>query len=145
MDISIFFERDLDQLISEINLFKKETDIWKTKEGITNSAGNLTLHLLGNLNHFIGKTLGNTGYVRNRDEEFSLRNISKEKLISDLTDLKGTITNTLPKLSDEDLQKDFPVKIREEVFSVEKMLVFLLAHLNYHLGQVNYLRRIIQQ
>ena len=56
MNIAIFFERDLDKLKEEINLFKNEDDIWKIKEGITNSAGNLTMHLLGNLNHFIGKT-----------------------------------------------------------------------------------------
>lgn len=143
MNISIFFERDLDKLIAEINLFKNESDIWRTKEGINNSAGNLTLHLLGNLNHFIGKTLGNTDYVRNRDEEFSLKNVTKEKLISDLNELKGTIKNTLSNLSKEDLQKDFPIIMREEVYSTQNMLIYLLAHLNYHLGQVNYLRRMM--
>jgi hypothetical protein len=143
MNITTFYERDLDKLIEEINLYKNENDIWKTKEGINNSAGNLVLHLLGNLNHFIGKTLGNSDYVRKRDEEFSLKNIPREKLISDLNSLKETIKNTLPKLSDEDLKKDFPLKIRDESFSTENMLIYLLAHLNYHLGQVNYLRRMM--
>jgi hypothetical protein len=143
MNITVFYERDLDKLIEEINLYKNENDIWKTKEGINNSAGNLVLHLVGNLNHFIGKTLGNSDYVRKRDEEFSLKNIPREKLISDLNSLKETIKNTLPKLSDEDLKKDFPLKIRDESFSTENMLVYLLAHLNYHLGQVNYLRRMM--
>jgi len=143
MNITVFFERDLDKLIEEINSFKNENDIWKIKKGITNSAGNLTTHLLGNLNHFIGKTLGNTGYVRNRDEEFSVKNISREKLIADIDSLKKVIKNTLPQLSDEDLKKEFPVKIRDEVFSTENMLTYLLAHLNYHLGQINYLRRML--
>jgi hypothetical protein len=143
MNITVFYERDLDKLIEEINLYKNENDIWKTKEGINNSAGNLMLHLVGNLNHFIGKTLGNSDYVRKRDEEFSLKNIPREKLISDLNSLKETIKNTLPKLSDEDLKKDFPLKIRDETFSTENMLIYLLAHLNYHLGQVNYLRRLL--
>ena len=143
MNITTFFERDLDKLIEEINLYKNENDIWKTKEGINNSAGNLVLHLLGNLNHFIGKTLGNSEYVRKRDEEFSLKNIAREKLISDLNFLKETIKNTLQKLSVEDLKKDFPLKIRDESFSTENMLIYLLAHLNYHLGQVNYLRRMM--
>jgi uncharacterized damage-inducible protein DinB len=143
MNITTFYERDLDKLIEEINLYKNENDIWKTKEGINNSAGNLVLHLVGNLNHFIGKTLGNSDYVRKRDEEFSLKNIPREKLISDLNSLKETIKNTLPKLSDEDLKKDFPLKIRDESFSTENMLIYLLAHLNYHLGQVNYLRRMM--
>ena len=143
MNITIFFERDLNKLIEEINLYKNENDIWQTKEGINNSAGNLVLHLLGNLNHFIGKTLGNSDYLRKRDEEFSLKNIPREKLISDLNSLKETIKNTLPKLSDEDLKKDFSLKIRDESFSTENMLIYLLAHLNYHLGQVNYLRRMM--
>ena len=143
MNITVFYERDLDKLIEEINLYKNENDIWETKEGINNSAGNLVLHLVGNLNHFIGKTLGNSDYVRKRDEEFSLKNIPRKKLISDLNSLKETIKNTLTKLSDEDLEKDFPLKIRDESFSTEKMLIYLLAHLNYHLGQVNYLRRLL--
>jgi len=143
MNITIFFERDLDKLIEEMNLYKNENDIWKTKKGINNSAGNLVLHLLGNLNHFIGKTLGNIDYMRNRDEEFSLKNIPREKLIADINSLKETIKNTLPKLSHEDLKKDFALKIRDESFSTENMLIYLLAHLNYHLGQINYLRRMM--
>ncbi|HEY5370329.1 MAG TPA: DUF1572 family protein [Hanamia sp.] len=143
MNLVTFFENDLDKLTSEISLFKDEASVWEIKEGITNSAGNLTLHLLGNLNHFIGKTLGNNGYVRNRDEEFSLKNIPREKIISDISDLKETIKNTLSKLSAEELQKDFPIKIREEVYTTQNMLIYLLSHLNYHLGQVNYLRRMI--
>lgn len=143
MSINIFFERDLDKIITEINQFKNESDIWKIKEGILNSAGNLTLHLVGNLNYFIGTTLGGTDYVRNRDDEFSLKNIPREKLISDINALKEIIKSTLPKLSPVDLQKDFPIKIRDEVFSTHDMLVYLLAHLNYHLGQINYLRRMM--
>jgi hypothetical protein len=142
MNLATLFENDLTKLTTEISLFKDEPSVWETKEGITNSGGNLALHLIGNLNHFIGKMLGGTSYVRNRDEEFSLKNIPREKLISDINDLKETIKNTLPKLSEEDLQSEFPIKIRDEVFSTQNMLIYLLAHLNYHLGQVNYLRRI---
>jgi hypothetical protein len=143
MDLVTLFENDLDKLIVEISLFKDEASVWTTKEGITNSAGNLALHLVGNLNHFIGKTLGDSGYERKRDDEFSLKNIPREKLISDISDLKGTIKNIIPKLSSEDLKKDFPLAIRDEVFSTQVMLIYLLAHLNYHLGQVNYLRRMM--
>jgi hypothetical protein len=143
MNITNFFERDLDKLIEEINLFKNENDIWKTKEGINNSAGNLTMHLLGNLNHFIGKNLANTDYIRKRDEEFTVKNIPREKLISDINSLKEIIKNTLPNLSEEDLKKQFPLKIQEQTFTTGNMLTFLLLHLNYHLGQINYLRRLL--
>ena len=143
MNITAFFERDLNKVITEISLFKNENDIWKIKAGVLNSAGNLALHVIGNLNHFIGTTLGNTGYVRNRDEEFSLKDIPREVLIADINDLKETIKNTLSKLSSADLENDFPIKIRDEVLSTQNMLIFLLAHLNYHLGQINYLRRML--
>ena len=143
MNITAFFERDLNKVITEISLFKNENDIWKIKAGVLNSAGNLALHVIGNLNHFIGTTLGNTGYVRNRDEEFSLKDIPREVLIADINDLKETIKNALSKLSSADLQNDFPIRIRDEVLSTQNMLIFLLAHLNYHLGQINYLRRML--
>lgn len=143
MDITSFFERDLDKLKEEINLFENENDIWKTKEGIKNSAGNLTMHLLGNLNHFIGRSLANTDYIRKRDEEFTVKNIPRETIISDINSLKEIVKNTLPDLSEEDLKKQFPLKIQEQTFTTHNMLIFLLLHLNYHLGQINYLRRML--
>ena len=144
MDLITFFQTDLDKVVSEINSFKNEKDLWRVENGVTNSAGNLTLHLLGNLNHFIGRTLGNSDYIRDRDSEFNARNVSREKLVSDLESLKEEISKTLPKLTEEDLQKSFPLKIQDKVFSTRNMLIFLLAHLNYHLGQINYLRRIME-
>jgi uncharacterized damage-inducible protein DinB len=144
MNIIDLYQRDIDKLIEEINLFKKEKNIWKTKGDVKNSAGNLTLHLTGNLNHFIGRTLGNTDYIRKREDEFSVKNISREKLISDLVSLKEVITTSLKNLLDEDLKKEFPLKISEEILTTELLLIYLLNHFNYHLGQVNYLRRIIE-
>lgn len=143
MNILDLYEKDLDKLIEELNLFKKEKDIWKTKGDVKNSAGNLALHLIGNLNHFIGRTLGNTDFIRKRDDEFSLKDIPREKLIEQIKDVKEVIKNTLPAISEEDMKKEFPLKIGENVFTTETLLAFLLAHLNYHLGQVNYLRRML--
>lgn len=143
MNIVDLYEKDLDKLIEELNLFKKEKDIWKTKGDVKNSAGNLVLHLIGNLNHFIGRTLGHTDFIRKREEEFSSKDIPREKLIEQISDVKEVIKNTLPTISEEDLKKEFPLKIGENVFTTETLLTFLLAHLNYHLGQVNYLRRIL--
>lgn len=143
MDFPEFFERDLNKLIEEISLFRSEEDIWKTKEGITNSAGNLTLHLIGNLNHFIGSGLGKTGYLRNRDNEFSLKNIPRQKLTEDILEVKKVIHHTLTHLSMEDLKKEFPSLKSEERITVKARLINLLTHLNYHLGQINYLRRIL--
>ena len=145
MNISPLYEKDINKLIEEISLYKNEEDIWKLEGAILNTAGNLALHLTGSLNYFIGNILGQTGYVRERDKEFSLKDIPQEKLLADLHEMKAIVVNTLSQLTDEDLQKDFPLKINSQTMSTADTLVFFLAHLNYHLGQLNYHRRIIAE
>lgn len=145
MNISPLYEKDISKLIEEISLYKNEEDLWKLEGAILNTAGNLALHLTGSLNYFIGNILGQTGYVRERDKEFSLKDIPQEKLLADLHETKEIVVNTLSQLTEEDLQKDFPLKINSQTMSTADTLVFFLAHLNYHLGQVNYHRRIIAE
>src|SRR3954469_3247393 len=116
------FGRDLNKLREEISLYKNEASLWIVKGGISNSAGNLALHLVGNLNHFIGATLGNTGYVRQRDLEFSTKNIPRGELISRIENTIYTVDDTLLKLSEEDLQKTFPLDKHGEVVSTGFML-----------------------
>jgi hypothetical protein len=143
--LSELFERDLNKLKEEINLYKDESRIWDVKGDIKNSAGNLTLHLLGNLNHFIGAILGNSGYVRNRDEEFSDNHVPRTEIIGDIDKTIGIIKSTLLKVSDQQLKKDYPIKVlkNKETMRTEFFLIHLLGHLNYHLGQLNYHRRLI--
>ncbi len=138
-----FFERDLKKLIEEINLYRDEDNLWLTREGISNSAGNLCLHLLGNLNHFIGATLGHTGYVRHRDDEFSLKNIPRQDLVININNCILIVKNSLDNLTDTDLEKDFPLEMQGSIVSTQHMLVHLAAHLSYHLGQINYHRRLL--
>ncbi len=145
MDIAVLFERDISQLITEINLYKNEEDLWKVSEGVSNSAGNLAQHLIGNLNYFIGTILGDTKYVRERDKEFSEKNIPRTWIVEELQNIISLIKNTLPNLSEQTLKEDFPVLLAGNILSTEDVLIYLLAHLNYHLGQVNYLRRIIDK
>lgn len=75
--LKILFYRDLTRLKTEIELYQNENYIWKTPKEITNSAGNLCLHLVGNLNTYIGSAIGNTNYIRNRELEFSSKDIPK--------------------------------------------------------------------
>ncbi len=142
--ISGSYERDLNKLTEEINLFKNEENLWRIKEGISNSAGNLILHLIGNLNYFIGAILAKNGYVRERGIEFTAKNISRSELTEEIQQIIPLIQNTLPNLSKEQLQSEFPVPLGGKKYVTEDMLVLLLAHFNYHLGQVNYLRRILE-
>jgi Protein of unknown function (DUF1572) len=107
------FEQDLLQLKKEIESYPDENKLWIIKEGISNSPGNLCLHLIGNLNHFIGATLGNTGYVRNRDNEFTLKNIPKKELISDIDRTISIVKTALSALSEKDFENNFPLEARK--------------------------------
>ena len=138
------FERDMDRLHAEINLYKDETLLWKTIGTTTNTAGNLCLHLVGNLNHFIGAVLGNSGYVRERDAEFTLKNIPKRELLASIFDVKKTMMHTLETLSPEDLKSDYPLQPFGYPVSTGYFLLHLSGHLNYHLGQINYHRRTVK-
>ena len=143
-NIAIVYQKNLLQLKTEIESFKDESNLWKTIEGIANSSGNLCLHMTGNLNHFVGAGLGNTGYVRNRDAEFADKNIEREKLLQNIDTTMMMIKDVVSKLSEEDLQKDAPISITAPEKTTEYLLIHLLAHFNYHLGQINYLRRVIE-
>jgi len=138
------FQKDLDKLKEEITLYPKDEQLWQVREGINNSGGNLCLHLTGSLQHFIGSVLGDSGYVRNRDAEFRLKNVPRSKLLEDIDITRNVVTDTLEQLSKNDLQKDYPLPVLdEEKTNTSYFLLHLLNHLNYHIGQINYHRRII--
>ncbi len=139
------FERDLTRLKDEINLYTAESKLWITEKEINNSAGNLVLHLLGNLNHFIGSTLGNSGYVRQREKEFSNKDIPRQEMLGEIDKTIVTIKNTVGKMNEEDFNNDYPLEVfkNKGKMKTEFFLVHLTGHLNYHLGQINYHRRLI--
>ena len=139
------FERDLNKLIAEIELYKNEENIWRLEKNISNSAGNLTLHLIGNLHTFIGKEIGKTDYVRHRELEFSQQNVSRQKLITSINETIEMVRDSLSSITNEELQKDYPVLKFPKPESTEYLLIHLIAHLNYHLGQINYHRRLIDE
>ncbi|MEP7149952.1 MAG: DinB family protein [Acidobacteriota bacterium] len=137
------YERDLTRLKTEIEQFADEADLWKTSGGITNSAGNLCLHLTGNLQHFIGAVLGNSGYVRDRDAEFSTAGTSKSDLLAEIDSTAETLKVTLAKLTDDDFTKTYPIEVFGQPMTTGYFLTHLATHFNYHLGQINYHRRLL--
>ncbi len=139
------FTRDLNKLKSEIMLYNNEQHIWLVHENITNSAGNLTLHLVGNINHFIGKVLGNVNYERQRDLEFSLKDVPRNELIEKIDGTIAIVTKVLPSLNDEQISSDYPLIVFKEKMSTEYFLIHLATHLGYHLGQINYHRRLLDK
>lgn len=142
--LKILFNRDLKRLITEIEEYKTEADIWKVKGQINNSAGNLCLHLVGNLNTYIGKELGRTDYIRNRDAEFSSKDIPRQELIQMVENTIEMINQTFDNFNENILETEYPILVFDKKTSVEYLLVHLTTHLTYHLGQLNYHRRQIE-
>lgn len=142
--LQILFNRDLKRLITEIEQYKTESAIWKVNGQIKNSAGNLCLHLIGNLNTYIGRELGQTGYVRNRDAEFSTKDIPRLELIQQVENTIKVVNQTLGHLDETILKSEYPLLVFDQKTSTEYFLVHLATHLTYHLGQINYHRRITE-
>jgi hypothetical protein len=139
-----FYERDIRKLIEEVNLFTNEDDLWRIQGSVKNSSGNLVLHIIGGLNHLIGATLGQTGYIRDRDQEFVRKGVERKVLVAQLEALIPMINQTMNALTSEHMEAEYPQFFDKAKTSTSYVLVQLLLHLNYHLGQVNYLRRILE-
>lgn len=135
--------RHIDRLRTEIEAFSNEDALWKREPGISNPAGNLCLHLAGNLEHFIGAQLGGSGYVRDRDAEFSTPRVSRSELLGRVSSAREQVDRTLGGFTDADLAREVRTAIPDETQPLGRWLAWLLCHLNYHLGQINYGRRLL--
>ena len=135
--------RDLRALAEELRAYEDEAAIWLAPPGVPNSPGTLTLHLAGNLRAFIGAELGETGYVRERDREFADRDVSRTELLEGIEEAIAAVEKGLTTVSDEDLERDFPVSFKGKTLSTGLFLTHLVAHFAYHLGQIDYHRRLV--
>ncbi|MBX2970332.1 MAG: DUF1572 family protein [Cyclobacteriaceae bacterium] len=140
--LSTIFDRELTQLEKEINLYPDEASVWTLQGDIKNSGGTLCLHLCGNLQHFLGAVLNKNGYIRDREHEFAARAIPRHLLLDEILKTKETVKQTLQQLEPEILEQEYPVQVWGYPVTTLFFLIHLAGHLNYHLGQVNYHRRI---
>lgn len=138
------FLRDLNRLRNELAQYQNHETLWQTHHGISNSGGHLALHLIGNLNHWVGALLAKTGYIRDKINEFEGKPVPVSFLLQEIDSLKRLVQKELNKLSIEDLQGPFPSPIPYEL-NMEGFLLHLYAHFSYHLGQINYHRRILDK
>lgn len=141
--LKLLFHRDLNRLRQEIDAYKDERKIWHIENNIANSAGNLCLHLIGNLNTYIGAELGKSGYIRHRELEFLLKDIPKVELLQKIDETLIVVDKALDNVSDEQLQQEYPIVVFDEMTSTGYFLMHLITHLTYHLGQINYHRRLL--
>lgn len=137
------YERNLELLKKEIEAYKNEQNMWKTQDGISNSGGNLCLHIVGNLNHFIGANLGKTGYERERDREFSDTGLSRQDLIEKIESVATIVETTITGLEAEHFREDYPELLLGNQMDTGTVLAYMSGHLAYHLGQLNYHRRLL--
>jgi hypothetical protein len=137
------YEREIEKLKNEINQYPDDEKVWLVRNEISNSAGNLALHLVGNLNHFFGAVLDENGYVRDRPSEFSRSHVPRAELVEQVEAAKEVVRSTITNLSAEALAGNYPEEFNGETVKTDFMLVSLLTHLSYHLGQINYHRRLI--
>lgn len=146
LSVSELLERDLNRLSTEIEAYSNEANLWLIDKEITNSAGNLTLHLCGNLQHFIGGIIGKSGYERDREFEFNGKDVPREELLNSIKETKRIIKQTLQRIPESTLNYPYPIRVfGDKDMSTVFFLMHLQGHLNYHLGQINYHRRLLDK
>jgi len=142
-DIVILLTRELDGFSREIALFPDDASIWRTLPGVHNPAGNIALHVAGNLRHFVGAVLGHTGWVRDREAELSRRSGTRREVHAELEDAARVVRAVLAGLAPADLAAPMPQSPVPGDVPTGRFLTHLAVHAGYHLGQVGYLRRML--
>ncbi len=137
------FIRDLGALRRELEAYEREADLWVRPVGITNPAGALARHLAGNLRHFIGAQLGGTGYVRDREAEFADRATPRAELLAQVDAARRDVDAALRALPATRLAEPYPLDVGGVRLATGLFLTHLLTHFAYHLGQVDYHRRLV--
>lgn len=137
------FDKDIDKLAAELGKYLHEENIWVIRGDIKNPAGNLCMHLCGNLQHYIGHGIGHSAYVRNRDREFSVRGLSREDLLKEIARTKTAVLDALRGMDPALLTEPYPEPVFDYPMTHVHFIIHLLAHFGYHLGQINYHRRLI--
>ena len=142
-ELAALFARDLRRLQQQLDAFPDDATVWATAPGVTNSAATLALHLEGNLREYIGRQLGRVEYRRNRPAEFSARDTSRAELLTRIAGLGRQIPPIIAALPANALDQPYPEAVLGVPMSSRQFLVHLLGHFNYHLGQIDYLRRVM--
>jgi hypothetical protein len=140
--VAAILARDLRTLRREVEAYPDEAQLWHTVPGISNPGGNLALHLSGNIQHYVGKHLGGTDYVRDRPAEFARRNVPRKEILAEISAAERAVS-LLGRLEESTLRKDFPEAIGKSTIQTGDFLIHLAAHFTYHLGQIDYHRRMV--
>jgi hypothetical protein len=141
--IAAVISRELRALERELGKYRDEAEVWSLPPGIPNSGGTLALHAAGNLRHFIGGVLGGDSYVRDRDAEFALRGVPRSELVSQLRAAAVAVESTMGRLDPAVLGQPYPLPVANRRINTGEFMLHLTSHLAYHVGQVDFHRRIV--
>jgi len=141
-ELARLFGRELDRLATEIAAYPSDEALWSTVGAQKNAPGTLGIHVAGGLSTFIGRALGGTAYVRDRDREFSERDLPREEVVRRIRECSDVVVPILADLDDERLEGTYPGGLppQMEGASTHGFLLHLLWHLGWHTGQVYYHR-----
>jgi len=135
--------RELRTLAREVDAYPSDAALWQVVPGVKKSGGTLALHLAGNVSHYIGAVLGRTGYVRDRPAEFALRDVPRAEVKARVQDALASVEQALSELPPVSLEAPYPEALAGRTLGTEQFLVHLVAHFGYHLGQIDYHRRML--
>lgn len=141
-ELTALFRRDLARLVRQLDAID-DARLWQVVPGVTNSAGNLLLHLNGNLREYVGRQLGGVPYMRDRAREFAAKDVSRREMTAALGELGTLIPGVLETMAEDRWNEMFPENVLGEPLTNRQFVVHLYGHLNYHLGQIDYLRRVL--
>ena len=143
LEIAALYRRDLPRLVQQLDAFD-DAQLWAIVPGVTNTAGNLLLHLNGNLREFVGRQIGGVAYARDRPREFAAKDVPRAELTAELMGLAALIPSVLDALPAERWDEMFPEQVLPGgPVTNRQFVIHLYGHLNYHLGQIDYLRRTL--
>ena len=122
-ELAALFNRDLAKLSKQTEAFPTDELLWQTLPGVINSAGNLALHIEGNLSEFVGRQLGGLPYQRNRELEFSSKSGSRAELSTRLAKLRESIPAVIEALNPDQLEKEYPQVVLDRPTSTGEFLI----------------------
>jgi uncharacterized damage-inducible protein DinB len=141
--VAAILDRDLQALAREVAAYPDERALWETPSGVMNSGGTLAVHLAGNIRHYFGAKLAGTGYVRDRPAEFASRDVPRATILAQIEEARAAVRAAAARTTDERLGEDYPEVIAGVRVATGEYLVHLVSHFAYHLGQLDYHRRVV--
>jgi uncharacterized damage-inducible protein DinB len=140
--LATIIDRDLATLRRELEAYPDDASLWREVPGVANAGGTLALHLTGNLQHYFGALLAGTRYVRDRPSEFSRRNVPRSELLREVDAARSAVRAAAQRVVEAELAEDFPELVGGSRLLTGDYLMHLATHFAFHLGQLDYHRRV---